>query len=631
VRRHLRPSVALLAGLVAASWQPCARAASPGGLVRMAAVAPLSGIVRANGRPMPGATLVIRGVTAGGATFLRLIKSEPDGTFVLADAAEGLYTVLSVVPGFRPAVARLLHRPASADGALSFVRIDLERPSGALPEPTENGALDAWSARAVAAGDVLRDVPAILAALDAPPPPAATALAVASREPRAGLPLHAAMTSTAGFAAAGASSLSRASLDVSGALSERVQWGASGQYARLADVAGDKTGDASRVALDLSAGASQSLRISTRQQNLAADADPTHYAAHALDWSGSVSDHAQAAVSARLISQSHLLATGPAADLFARNSDAVDVAARYQTDLGKTTFARVIVGYRSTSGDYAGAVAPFARETRAGGVAGVRISEVLVVEAGATGDTSYYGRGVTPEVTVAVHTKDGWRFYGFASRRFESLSEALAVQPGEAGVDEADLTRRSRSFYRGGAQYRNADGEGLALDVSRRELNGTYRLIFDADFLDRLDSLYFFPNDVATDASLTVSFRLGQAFDARLAARAGSLSGDRDGIIQSDDANWGVAQAALRVRATDTSVGLGYRAVAQNLTRGSTVLRNDIQAVDVTLAQGLPVPVLRSLGSDWRALFSVEVGKRREGEDVERTDRRFAGGLSLSF
>ncbi len=65
--------------------------------------------------------------------------------------------------------------------------------------------------------------------------------------------------------------------------------------------------------------------------------------------------------------------------------------------------------------------------------------------------------------------------------------------------------------------------------------------------------------------------------------------------------------------------------------RGTTTLRNDIQAVDITLAQGLPLPVLRGLGSDWRALFSVEFGKRREGEDEEKSNRRLAGGLALSF
>jgi hypothetical protein len=595
-----------------------------------AVVAPLSGIVRADGRPIPGASLVIRGVTAGGATFMRLIKSEPDGTFVVPNAAEGLYTVLSVVPGFRPAVARLFHRPASSDGALSFMRIDLERPTGVLPE-TPNGALDAWSARAVVSGDVLRDVPAILAALDATPAPAApSAVLASSRDTRVALPLHAAVTTTAGFGALGTSSLSRTQLDVSGALGPGVSWGASGQYARLADLSGDKTGDASRVALDVSAGASQTVHISTRQQSLLADADPARFSAHALDWSGSVSANAQAAVSARMITQSHLLATGPAADLFARNSDAVDVTARYMTDFGPSSYARVAVGYRSTTADYAGAAVPFEHETRVGGVAGLRLAEVLVVEGGASGDSSAYGRGITPELTVAVHTTDGWRVYGFVSRRFEHPVDGF-VRPGEAGADEADLTRRSRSLYRAGAGWQNHEGEGVSIDVSRRELNGTYRLLFDADFLDHLDSLYFFPNDVATDASLTITARLGSGFDGRVAMRAGMLSGARDGVIGSDEASWSVAQAALRVRATDTSVGVGYRSVSQSLVRSGATLRNDIDAMDVTLAQGLPIPVLRAVGSDWRALFSVEFGKRRQGEDEEKTDRRLAGGLALSF
>ena len=113
--------------------------------------------------------------------------------------------------------------------------------------------------------------------------------------------------------------------------------------------------------------------------------------------------------------------------------------------------------------------------------------------------------------------------------------------------------------------------------------------------------------------------------------RAGKLSGARDGLIRADEAAWGVAQAAVRIRATDTSLGIGYRVVTQSLTRGSIVLRNDVEAVDVTLAQSIPVPALRSLGSDLRALFSMELGKRREGEDEEKQNRRLAGGFLMSF
>jgi len=623
-----RPTRRLLAGVAAAALFACPAAAGDSVVRR----APLSGIVRAGGVPVPGAALVVRGVTVGGATVVKLLKSDTDGSFVLSDAAEGLYTVLSVVPGFRPALSRLLHR-AAPDGSLSFVRLDLEAPTGILPVTTD-GPLDVWSARAVAPGDVLRDVPEVLAALEEGPEPALP-IAVAGRDGRAAsIPVRASVASTAGFGAAGESSLSRASLDLSGTAGERLRWGASGAYTRLAALSGEKTGDASRVALDLasgSMGSGQTLHVASRQQIVTDDADGARFASHSLDWNGAVSERSQASVSARLISQSGLLSAGPAADLFARESNAVDVAARYQSELSSSTFTRVTVSYRSAMNEFAGQTTPFDRETRAGAVAGLRFLDVLVLETGLTGDTSTRTRGVTPEVMLAIATRDGWKVFGFAARRFERRLDGDVALPGEAGTDEADLTRSSRALYKGGLRWQNTDGENLSLEASRRELTGTYRLLFDPDFLDRLDSLYFFPNDVATDVSFGATARLGKALDGRIAMRAGTLFGTRDGVIRSDEASWGVAQVAIRVRATDTSLGMGYRVVTQSLTRGTAVLHNDVEAVDLTLGQSIPLAALRSISSDLRALFSLEFGKRREGEDEEKLDRRLAGGFAVSF
>jgi hypothetical protein len=623
-----RPTRRLLAGVAAAALFACSAVADDAVVRR----APLSGIVRAGGVPVPGAALVVRGVTAGGATVVKLLKSDTDGSFVLSDAAEGLYTILSVVPGFRPALSRLLHR-AAPEGSVSFVRLDLEAPTGILPVTT-GGPLDVWIARAVAPGDVLRDVPEVLAALEEGPG-AALPIAIAGRDGRAAsIPVRASVASTAGFGAAGESSLSRASLDLSGTAGDRLRWGASGAYTRLAALSGEKTGDASRVALDLASGqtgSGQTLHFASRQQTLADDADGARFASHSLDWNGAVSERAQASVSARLISQSRLLSAGPAADLFARESNAVDVAARYQADLSSSTFARVSVSYRSAMNEFAGQTTPFDRETRAGAVAGLRFFDVLVLETGVTGDTSERARGVTPELMLAIATRDGWKVFGFAARRFERRLDGDVALPGEAGTDEADLTRSSRALYKAGLRWQNTDGENLSLEASRRELTGTYRLLFDPDFLDRLDSLYFFPNDIATDVSFGATARLGKALDGRIAMRAGTLSGARDGVIQSDEASWGVAQVAIRVRATDTSLGMGYRVVTQSLTRGTVVLRNDVEAVDLTLAQSIPLAALRTLGSDLRALFSVELGKRREGEDEEKQNRRLAGGFLVSF
>ena len=51
----------------------------------------------------------------------------------------------------------------------------------------------------------------------------------------------------------------------------------------------------------------------------------------------------------------------------------------------------------------------------------------------------------------------------------------------------------------------------------------------------------------------------------------------------------------------------------------------------MTLAQEIPIPVLRALGSRWQALFSVALENRREGDLPVRPNRQMAGGLSLTF
>src|SRR5512143_3157637 len=132
-------AVAALCGLAAA-----ARAAPP--------AAPLSGMVRVGEAALGGATVVIRAVTDGGASTIRFLKTEADGTFVLPDAPRGSYTILALVPGLPAFTARILH--TAAPNVVSFVRLDLTASGGVLPASAAGDA-DPWNARAVVKGDVL--------------------------------------------------------------------------------------------------------------------------------------------------------------------------------------------------------------------------------------------------------------------------------------------------------------------------------------------------------------------------------------------------------------------------------------------------------------------------------------------
>jgi hypothetical protein len=558
------------------------------------------------------------------------VKTESDGTFVLPAAPRGLYTFLALVPGLPMLAVRVLH--TATPESVSFVRLDYEDAVGILPEG-KRGATDPWNARAATKGDVLRDVGTILAALDDPEPEATTlARAVSAAPTRLPVPVHASVSSTAGFAPAGGLARSETALDVSGSLGGSLRWNLDGRYSRLSAPDGGSSGDASRVALDLAAGDRQNLRLATRRQVRSQDEnDSARFTAHALDWTAATGVRSQASVSARLVTQSHAFQAGAAADLFARSSDVVDVFAGYRTEFDNRYSVRFLAAFRhSASPDGGGVTELVQRETRVGAVGGARLFSALSLEAGATGDLSARNRGITPEVTLTVHPSARWRILVSASRRFERRVED-GMPNGQVSPDESDLARISRASFRGGVRYESPAGKIFLVEASRREITGLHRLLLDPDFFERLDSLYFLPGDVATEISSAISGRLSRSLAARLSARLGRVAGERDGAIRSDHASWGRAEAALHVNPTGTSIGVGYRLVSQVLVRGEHPLRNDLEALDVSLSQALPVPVLRALSSEWRALVSVEFGNRRDGEEEEKSNRRLAGGLAVSF
>lgn len=588
--------------------------------------APLSGVVKAAGVPVAGATLLVRGVCGGVETVLVSLKSAADGTFVWSDAAPGLYTVVSVVPGYRPKVARILHRAERE--LVSFVPLDLERADGVLPA-TPLGESDPWVTRALVAGDVLRETSTPIDPVDDQPRRVAPTTRAVSTSTVA--PVSASLTSLAGFGAEdGGANRSRAFLDLSGTVGSSLRWGLEGQYSRADFRDKQGSGNASRLALDLDSGADQRIRLSTRRQFVTRDEIvAARYSAHGVDWSGATGDRSQASVSARVSSQSNLPVTGPVAELFSRSANAFEVLANYRTELSGGPFVRVSMAYRSLS-DIDSPSAE--RETRVGATAGVRVLEVLVLEGGATGDVSSRSRGLTPEVTVSVLTQNGWKAFAFASRRFER--RYFGETPlGVAGTDDGDVTRLSRAVYRVGVRHDSPEGNSFSVEASQREISGSYRYLLDPDFLDRLDSLYFFSGDVARELGVTSTFRIGRGstLSGRISGRVGEVDGERDAAVAHDGTWYGMASAAVRLAPTRTTVEIGYRSVSQSLLRGEAELRNDLDALDFTVAQVLPVPILQALGSEWRALFSVEVGHRREGHDAYRSNRQFAGGLALRF
>lgn len=589
--------------------------------------APLSGVLRSDGVPLAGVSLVVQGLTGAAASVVRVLKTDAEGTFCLADARPGVYSILAAVPGFRSASAQVLHR-ASGD-ALSFVRLDLDRERRGVLPSGPGGALDPWAARAVLSGDVLRETGPAEAAQ--PPTPVAGLPAPA---PDAGLlPVQGSLSSTQGFGAEGAGNLSQTSLDVRGSLGAGVRWGLSGGYDRVISPAGERVGGASRLALDVLPGERHSIRLSSHRSEIPTLANPdARFDAHSVDWDAAAGARSRASVSARILSHRNLEPAALPTPFFRGDGSALEVDARYRSEMGASGFVRVHLGYRSdlTDGSATNAAA-FDREARLGGVAGVRLLGAFLVEAGGTADYSVSSRGVTPEVTLSLDPVDGLTVYGFAARRWDQTVPGVPVH-GVVGIDPSDLVRATRALYRVGARLTSHATGRVELEASRREISEAFQLLLDDGLVDRIDALYLFPGDVAGEVSGAVTFSLRPDLAARISLLGGQVSGAglAAGALQNEARYW-ISSARVDVGPSGTSVALRYRYLDQELGGDAETYRLGRESVDVTLAQEVPIPALRALGTRWQVLFTIAMGSRQDGDAEPRLNRQMAGGLALSF
>ncbi len=616
--------------------------------ISTAASAPLSGMVRANGKPIAGATLLVKCACEGARTVARFLRSQADGTFVWPDAPRGSYTIAIALPGFRPLLESFFHE--TARDAVSFANLNLEpsRGEGGVVRPRSIAA-DPWIARAITPGDVLRETPpAVRAANENDTKDLARETAALVR-----LPVNASIESVAGISSGSGASVSTTSIGLSGRVGGSGRWGMEGRYSRLSSSEGGYAADASRLAVELAPSRDQEIRVAGRRQKLQGDEpDPSRLSSYSVDWSGSIGVRSRGSVSARLISHSNLRDDGVAAAFFAPSANVFEVLARYRTELETGPSLRFVVGYRSDSSSD-----PLARptaqtgnaglrEARAGWTAGFEPFAWLLFEGGATGDYSERYRGVTPEFTVTLRPSDGLRVFGTAARRFDySLPDRLAGGVGASAVfgttgPEDASGRLARSVLRAGIRYDDADGGSASIEGSQREIGDALRYVVDDEFTERLESLYFFPGDVVREIAGSITFKVAKGVDARLSARSGHVRAGTT-ALQRNDAAYTSGEAAIRIAPTGTLVGIGYRNLQQALGRGpgssagqstdDERYRNNLEAIALSLAQTIPLEVLTALGSEWRALVSFEFGSREEQKQARLSHSRIAGGIGLSF
>ncbi len=171
----------------------------------------------------------------------------------------------------------------------------------------------------------------------------------------------------------------------------------------------------------------------------------------------------------------------------------------------------------------------------------------------------------------------------------------------------------------------------LELEASRRFLGDNVQLVLEPDAIDRIDSIYLLAGDVADELASSAVLEVARAVPARLSVQAGRVRGDHGLSVVTNDATYLISGITFLLRPTGTSLGVRYRSWEQTFAIAPASRSIGTEGVDVDVAQDLPLRLFASFGPRWRALFSLEVGRRDDGNGEWRPNRRMAGGLALAF
>ncbi len=618
----------------------------------VASVSPISGSVRFKDTAISGATIIVRGLSKGIESLIWMARTEKDGSFVWSSAPPGVYSLAAFLGASKSAVFEVRHEGKAGD--VLFVPLELDRDPRVLPDrKIEKESM--WITRAVYPADPLREENPS-SPPEAPESRASTPLAdpealTSSASPS--LPLRANVASVAGRDIDAGRALSRTSIGVGGQFGKNLKWDLEGEYGFSESTGAPMRGDVARVALEIGSlrdapplpgqddpidpgvGKGGRLRVETRREAIPFNNSPEAFVSeHSVDAVIPAGTGASASVSARMVSQTNYYQTGLVADLFASQSDALEIQARYRNDVSERTFVQANVAYRADS-----RLDPVSQtrasidlqEARMAAGAGTKISEWVSIEGAVAGDYSEYARAIVPEVRVRWDSGNGLRFTTSASQRFEQDLNPYSVQYGHSGISESEMTRYSRAVYRAAVQFSPNTFDSISLEGIHREVSSTFRYVLDRNFIQAIDSIYMFNGDQVNEIAVSTTFRIGDRLHARLLVRGGIVRGNRIEVIQDNDAAFSQGEAALSFVPTRTDLAIRYRSVDQSISRDQAILRNDLEALEISLAQVLPLPILRAIGSEWRALLSFETGTRMSRDNETSLNRRVSGGLGISF
>jgi len=617
---------------ISGAWAVAAPVSSP--VLASPAAPSISGIVSHLESPIAGALVILYNL---GDTSLVRSRTAPDGTFVLASAAVGVYDLVAYKKGFLPALVRVWHQPV-AEG-VSSVRIQLAAKSERPADQKASSSI--WELRDKLPSDVLREITLEASAEEAAPLDRLRLDRMVAGEIRSIADM-----------AQGDASLSRTAVGVRGGLPNGWQYDLRGDYSAVSGGTGISdssitTGNATGVALDVATSALDRVSLTTRRHTLSLHDDRVaSLQTHGAAWSRDGEEGNVESVAARYVEETNLYrATSPGSNFFPLMSRTWEVRANFARPAGDSPGVAVGMTYRHREGTIGpsgvgsdGAFLLSAPDGDLSAASMVRVSSRAEVEGGVIARYLAGGYGIAPRLGARYDL--GWKTTVFVRglyRVADSGTGSGTVLPLVTSVDDNGEATSRRGFTVGIERRAGPDGS-FRVEASDQRVNEAVRAFFEGDFLTDFDSIYLFDGNTVRQYKMTGSHRLSDTLSGNVALRYGKIGGDpapesaKSYAVTDNQGHFWSARAAVEVLPTRTGVAVLVRGVRQSLATVAALRSNDSRKIAISLAQDLSVLGINPFGSVCKLLVALESARSASltGDDSVSTNR-LLGGVAISF
>jgi hypothetical protein len=651
VIRHTVPVALFLALLGSSGSATEGRQPSPPGTARAQESTGMAGRVTGRSAPLPAAGVYAYQVAD---KSIHKVLTDPQGNFLFNELPAGLYQVIAHKPGFVPAIVMVTRATARS---FQFLELQLAQQRRPEPQPADEPQ-GFWSLRARIPADVLREIETAEQQALAYSFTQMPGNSLSRYRPDSSSDFHTdikALTGVDHLADVGTGQVTGGQVGVAGRLGP-LQVGVSGSYLQMSASGGSTLmssaapldgAQASSLAVDVAAGASSRISVSSLSNRIFARDQPDNaidLERYHLSWSQALSDSSRSDFTAQYTSESNYHRRGridPREIPDASRTWKVEGA--YTTDFGDGTSLQAGLRYRERqlAGDAALLTgAPALASIDLFGKGSQRLRPAVLVEYGMYSTLSDGSLALTPQGSLVLDLSPSWKLEGSASRRvYEDQRKVVEFLP--ALFNEGDLCGQSgKECYQVKlSQASSGSDNRLSLGAANRTIGETLRLYFSEEFFDRLESLYLVPGDRLPELQFSATRRLSpqvvSTLESSYASGGGGTFLTADHQAYKNRVRYVVTSLDTRFQATSTGVFVALHRVDQDLEpQGAAGLAEvmEFERLRIRLSQDLGA--LMSAASDWVLQLNFELS-RASSPDLSsqdsRTMRRILGGIAVKF